>query len=209
MPKYLQIGISFIRKHYLLHLLITAVFCLISGGIISFQNLNEIQSAKVLEMYMSFAGILLLVPLFLPEQDEEIWLLEKSKATPLWHLYLVRLLIGILVMTAVAVVFLFRLKNGNSEVVFDKMFIGAFAEMLFLGAIGFFVSGVTNQAILGYMVSVIYYAVNVSNNKFLGVLALFQMAKRNYDFAGWMLLASCFIFMLGIIIRENKSIYRS
>lgn len=33
----------------------------------SFRNLGENQAAQVMEMYVAFAGILLLAPIFLPE----------------------------------------------------------------------------------------------------------------------------------------------
>lgn len=204
MEKYLRIGTSFVKRQYFPHILLTLVFCAMSGGIMSFQNLSESQSAKVLELYVSFVGILLLTPLFLPEQDGEIWHLEKSKATPLWQLYLIRLLIGIAGMIAVTTIFLYLLKNGNSEVLFQRMWIGAFGEMLLLGAVGFFVSAITNQVILGYMLAVMYYAMNIGNNKFLGKLALFQMTQGQYDFAGWMICVSCLLFVFGILIRERK-----
>ena len=82
MQKYLKIGISYLRGQYLPHLLLTLLFCLASVGFMSFQNLAVEQSAKVLEMYVSLAGIFLLTPLFMPEQNQDIWQLEKSKATP-------------------------------------------------------------------------------------------------------------------------------
>lgn len=92
MEKYLSAGSSFIRRQYAPHLLVTLLFCCMSGFFVSFRNLDSQQAAKVMEMYAAFAGILLLTPLFMPEQNREIWLLEKSRATSLWKLYLIRLL---------------------------------------------------------------------------------------------------------------------
>ncbi len=203
MPKYLKIGVSFIHRQYLPHLIMTVLFCLLSGGIMSFQNLAQPQVARALELFVSFVGVLLLTPLFLPEQDEEIWLLEKSKATAIWKLYLVRLLIGTMAMLAVVAFFIWRMWEGGSDVLVKDMYLGTFAEMMLLGAIGFCVSGITNQVVLGYMLAVIYYAINFGNNKFLGKMAMFQMAKGHYDFIGWMLLVSLLLIGLGIIIREK------
>ena len=72
MEKYLSAGSSFVRRQYAPHLLLTLLFALMSGFFVSFRNLDGVQAAKVMELYASFGGILLLTPLFLPEQNREI-----------------------------------------------------------------------------------------------------------------------------------------
>ncbi len=202
MEKYLSAGSSFIRKQYAPHLLLTLLFVLMSGFFISFRNLDGAQAAKVMEMYVSFGGILLLTPLFYPEQNREIWLLEKSKATPLWKLYLLRLLLAVAVLAAVVTLFLQRMQQGGSRFAWGELWAGSFSEILFLGSIGFFVSGITNQAVLGYMVSVIYFVANIGAAKHLGKFALFQMMGGNYDFAPVMFLAAAVLSAAGILLRE-------
>lgn len=203
MEKYLRAGSSFIRRQYAPHLLATLLFCCMSGFFVSFRNLDASQAAKVMEMYGAFTGILLLTPLFLPEQNREIWLLEKSKATPLWKLYLIRLLAAAVLLAVVVTVFLQMLKQGNSQFDGTKLWIGSFCELFFLGSIGFFVSGITNQVVLGYMVSVVYFFVNIGAAKYLGDLALFQMMKGEYDFAVPMTLAALLLVAGGILLREK------
>lgn len=204
MQKYLKIGISYLRGQYLPHLLLTLLFCLASVGFMSFQNLAVEQSAKVLEMYVSLAGIFLLTPLFMPEQNQDIWQLEKSKATPMWQLYLVRLFLGIVFMVSVITLFMAVLDRNGSVVLWNWMWVGGISEMLFLGAVGFAVSGITNQAVIGYMIAVVYYLSNMGGRKYFGKLALFQMMDGNYDFAGWMLLVSAVLIVASVIIRERQ-----
>ena len=115
MEKYLSIGNSFFRRQYAPHLLVTLLFCCLSGFFVSFRNLNGEQAAKVMEMYAAFTGILLLVPLFMPEQNRELWLLEKSKATPLWSVYCIRLLAATAALALVVTVFLQLMEQGNSQ----------------------------------------------------------------------------------------------
>ena len=86
MERYLNAGGSFIRRQYAPHILLTVLFCVMSGFFVSFRNLDASQAAKVMEMYIAFTGILLLTPLFMPEQNREIWMLERSKATHMWQL---------------------------------------------------------------------------------------------------------------------------
>lgn len=186
------------------HLLLTLLFCLASVGFMSFRNLDVFQSAKVLEMYVSFAGILLLTPLLMPEQNREIWQLEKSKATPMWQIYLVRLVIASLVMAAAFTVFPLILEESGSDFLWDKMWIGGISEMFLLGAVGFSVSALTNQVVIGYMIAVVYYVSNIGGKKYFGKLALFQMMEGKYDFAGWMLGVGAVLIVAAILIRERQ-----
>lgn len=115
MERYLSVGSNFLRRQYLPHLLITLLLCIMSGFFVSFQNLLPEQAAKVMEMFVIFTGILLFTPLFMPEQNREIWLLEKSKQTSLWQLYLVRILEALVLLAVIVTVFIGVLSLGNSE----------------------------------------------------------------------------------------------
>lgn len=185
------------------HLILTLFFCLCSGGLMSFRNLGENQAAQVMEMYVAFAGILLLAPIFLPEGKREIWQLERSKEMPMWQLYLPRILTAFAVMAVLVSIFLSVMKEGGSTFDYGKLWAGSFVEMMFLGSLGFAVSAVTNQAVLGYMLSVIYYAANLGAGKYLGKFALFQMMRGGYDFMGWMAAASLILIVGSVILRER------
>ncbi len=205
MERYLSVGSNFLRRQYLPHLLITLLLCIMSGFFVSFQNLSPEQAAKVMEMFVIFTGILLFTPLFMPEQNREIWLLEKSKQTPLWQLYLVRILEALVLLAVIVTVFIGVLSLGNSEFEAGKLWLGSFAEILFLGAVGFCVSGITNQVVLGYMVSVLYFVGNIGGSKYFGKLALFQMMKGDFTFMPWMMTGAVILLAAGIVIREKMN----
>ena len=157
-----------------------------------------------MEMYFAFAGILLLTPLFMPEQNREIWLLEQSKAMPMWKLYLIRVLEAVVLLMVVVTVFVYVLKQGGSSFPMGKLWLGSVVEILFLGSIGFFVSAITNQVVLGYMVSVLYFIANIGASKYLGKLALFQMMKEEFGFIPVMSASALVLLIGGILIREHK-----
>lgn len=205
MERYLSVGSSFLRRQYLPHLLITLFLCVMSGFFVSFQNLSPEQAAKVMEMFVMFTGILLFTPLFMPEQNREIWLLEKAKKTSMWQLYLVRILEALMLLAIIVTVFIGILFLGNSEFEVGKLWIGSFVEILYLGAVGFFVSGVTNQVVLGYMVSILYFIGNIGGSRFFGKLALFQMMKGDFTFIPWMLAGAVVLLTAGIVIREKMN----
>lgn len=205
MERIAKTGISFIKNSYVPHLLVTLLFCLFSGGLMSFRNLGESQAAQVMEMYVAFAGILLLTPLLLPEGNREIWQLERSKEMPMWQLYLPRILTALAVMLVLVIIFPLVMKQEGSTFDYGKLWAGSFAEMLFLGSIGFAVSAVTNQTVLGYMLAVIYYAANMGAGKYFGKFALFQMMRGSYDFVGWMAAVSLVLIVGSVILREQMN----
>ena len=205
MRKNIKIAASFLRFQYYPHLLLTLLLCLYAGFVVSFRNLTAGQSAKVIEMYVIFVGILLLTPLFMPEQDKEIWRLTQTKKTPMWQTYVIRLVIAVLLCMGIVAVFLSIIKGSNSQVEFTKMWLGGISEVIFLGSIGYVVSGITNQVVLGYMAAVMYYAVNIGAHDKFKALGLFQMAAGTYDFTGWMLAAAGVLLVAAIVIREQRS----
>ena len=73
MEKYGRLTASFVKRQYFPHLLMVLLFVVLSGGFVSFRGLDGARAAKVMEMYAAFAGIFLFTPLFMPEQDREIW----------------------------------------------------------------------------------------------------------------------------------------
>lgn len=205
MEKYVSLERSFIRRHYFPTLLLTLLLCALSGGIMSFRNLSQNQAAMVMEMYVAFLGILLLTPLFVPEQDREIWMLEQSKAFSLWKLYLLRTVTAIVILVLVISGFLGVLAVQSKGLDLGRLWWGSICEILFLGSLGYFVGAVTNQVILGYMVSVLYYIVNVGGSKRLGVFALFRMMKEEYGFWPYMLAAALLLIAAGVFLREFRS----
>ena len=203
MERNIKLGADFVRFQYLPHILLTVVFCLVSGCFVGFRNLDAQQSAIVLERYVVFIGAMLLAPQFMPEQDKEIWQLEQTRKTSMWQLYMIRLVLGVACIMVIVTSFLLVLENSGSQVLFGKMWCGAVCETLFFGAIGYFVSAVTNQAIMGYMACAVYYMINVGKDIF-GKLALFQMARNKYGFAGFMLVVAAVLIVAGVLIREHK-----
>ena len=203
MQKNIKLAWVFLRYHYFPHMVLVFAFCCCSVFFASFRNLDAEKCAKILEMYVSIIGILLLTPLFIPEQDREIWSVVKSKKVPMWRLYCIRLSMACIMIVLIILAYFAVFQESNSSFEFGKMFMGSMSETIFLGSIGFMVSAVTNQVVLGYMASVMYYAINIGKSDMFKHLALFQMTKGAYDFAIYMCLGALIFFVFGILIREK------
>lgn len=209
MEKYVKLAASFVKRQYYPHLLLLLLFVAFSGGFVSFRGLESQQAAKVMEMYVAFIGILLFTPLFMPEQDKEIWDLARSKGTAMWKVYFLRFFLALVNCLFVIILFLSCMIRGGSEFDFITLFRGACCEILFLGSIGFFASAVTNQVVIGYMLAVIYFALNMGGGKYLGNFALFQMMQGKYGTWMYWLLGAIVLFTLGVIIRGYGSAFFS
>ena len=203
MEKYEKLTVSFVRRQYYPFLCLVLLFVAVSDGFVSFKGLESAQAARVMEMYAAFVGILLFTPLFMPEQDKEIWDLERSKATDMWKVYLPRLILALIGCLFTVSLFVWRMKSGGGVFEAGVLFKGACCEILFLGSIGFFVSAVTNQVVLGYMAAVVYFAVNIGGGKDFGKFALFQMMRGEYGTWMYWLAGAAVLLAAGIVVREN------
>ena len=202
MGNYVKTILNFIRYHYLPHLCGAALLVLCAGAVLSFRNLDTAGAAKVMEHYGVIAGILLFTPLFLPESDMEIWQLEASRYLPMWKLYLGRLFPAVCMLAAVVSILILRLLAGGSVFPVGLLWRGAFCEALFLGGIGCFAAAVTNQVVLGYMVSILYYAANIGMANRLWKFGLFPIYRGDEGTWLWLLTAAVFLTAGGILLRE-------
>ena len=64
--------------------------------ILGLSNLDAAESAKVLETYVALIGIILFVPVFLPEQNRDLWELVKAKYMNITSVYLIRVGLSLL-----------------------------------------------------------------------------------------------------------------
>lgn len=180
------------------------MFALAAGAVLSFDNLNADGAAKVVEMYAVLNGTLLLTPLFTPEADREIWELEKSKAMSMWQLYAGRILVALLLLLIAVGTFVLRMHLGKS--VFDaaELWCSGFAEAFFLGSIGYFTAAVTNQAVLGYMASLLYFIANIGAADKLGVFGLYPLLRGEKNTWPWLLASAVILTVSAVLLRERK-----
>lgn len=203
MEKYAKLESYYLKYHYFPHLLLAVFFCLVSGGFMSFRNLNQLQAAQVMEMYVILTGIILFVPVFMPEQDQDIWSLERSKSMPMWKLYFKRTITAAVVQALIISGFVFLLKMQSPVVEAGALWSGGFCEALFLGSIGYFCGAVLNQVIIGYMISILFFAANIGLSERFGVFGLFQMMRQNDSSLLWKLAAGVLLLIAAIALRER------
>lgn len=182
MERYFQIGKVNLKISLLPHLVIAILFLCLSPTLMSLENLDAIQSAQVLEIYVALIGIILLTPIFLPEQNKDIRDLMESKYTSIISVYLLRIIEAMVAMLLLIAVFVAIMINNNCNFDAMKYFVGIFLEALFLGGFGMIAYSIFDNIAIGYMLPMCYYVASmVTGSKYLKKMYLFSMMKESFD----------------------------
>lgn len=205
MEKYWQIEKINLKYHVPLHLLVCIILLGISPFLMGVENLTAEDTAKVLERYVALIGIILITPVFLPEQDQNLRDLVYTKYIKGASVYLVRLLGNILLLTVLLGIYTFMLYLGHCEFPVMKYFLGTFAELLFFGGFGLFFYGLSDNLVVGYMASIVYYIIAVgSGDKYLKIFFPFSMAMERYAEKFCLFIAAVILIAAGIFLRCRR-----
>jgi len=174
--RYGKIALVNLRHNLFPYLAAAALLCLAAPLFMGTKNLDFMQSAKVIDMYLSFLGMVLLPPAFFPDLNQEAADVIRTKREPVSASYLVRIAQSVLFLLLFGIGFLLYLKTGNCDFSFGKGVFGFLSDACFLGGVGLAVFSFTNNAVFAYMVPVVYYIANIGAGvKYLGKFYLFSM----------------------------------
>lgn len=202
MIKYLEIGKENLKHNVWQHSLVCIVLLLLSPLVLGVENLVAADTAKVLEMYIALIGIILLAPIFLPEQNKDLRELVYSKYVKAWSVYLVRVIEAVLILVVLLGIYLWMLYNNNCDMEVVKYFLGTLAGMLFFGGMGLFFYGLLDNLVVGYMVPIFYFIVAMgSGAKYLKVFYPFGMAAGSYKEKYYLAAAAVVFITIGVALR--------
>lgn len=165
-------------KHNLLsHLVLAVLLCVAAPFLMGVKNLEELQVARIIEFYLGFLGVILLIPLFIPDTHKDIRDLIASKKTPITCVRLIRILEAVICLSIILLVFLYALKLGDCEFRYGTCFFAAMANCVFMGGIGLLFYSVIDNIALAYMIPFFYFIVSMrSGKKYLGKFWLFSFS---------------------------------
>lgn len=141
----------------------------------------------------------------LPEQDKDIRDLLSSKYMPIAKLYSIRIIQVLIYLMLLLGVYMYLLKAGNCTFAFGRVYMGELATMVFLGGMGIFFYALTDQVVVGYMIPLLYYMLNIaiSPNK-IKVFYLFSMSMGKYEWKWTLGIAGVVLLVAGIAIRSKR-----
>lgn len=199
MERYLQIGKVNIRFNLFPHLLIALAFLCLSPFLMGVENLDAGSTAKVLEMYVALLGIILLTPIFLPEQDKDIRDLVGAKYTSAAAVTIIRILEAFVFLVIFIGAYVFMLKQNHCTFPEMKFCFGTLAEAVFLGGMGLCAYRIFDQIAVAYMLPMVYYMINFGGGKkYLGRFYLFTMVYGSYQEKIYLAAAGVLFIIIGI-----------
>lgn len=205
MERILSIEIEHFKNHYAGHLAAALLFTLLAPVIMGMEALNQYQAGQILDVYFSLLGIVLLTPLFMPEQNKDIRDLLASREFPMRNIHLLRLLQAVVILAVLNLLVLFQMKLGECTFPFGTYFWCAMANCLFLGGLGIFAYGITDHLVIAYMIPVFYYICCYgAGQKYLGKFYLFSLMTGDLENKIWLGTAGILLTAAGIVIRNRK-----
>ena len=205
MERILSIEKEHFKNHYAGHFTAGVLFCLFAPVIVGMEALNRSQAGQVLDMYFSLLGIVLLTPLFMPEQNKDIRDLLASKEYPVRNVQLLRLLQAYLILTLLNLLVLFRMRLGECTFPFGTYFFCAMASCVFLGGLGILAYGITDNLAIAYMIPVFYYICCYgSGEKYMGKFYLFSLMEGKMENKIWLGTAGIVLTAAGQWLRNRK-----
>lgn len=203
-----SIAVSNLRHNFLPHFILSVLLLLLTPFVFGTANVDAKTAAVPLEMFVSLIGIILLTPVFLPEQSGSIRDVVESKATASVFVYSIRIGIALLSMLALIAAFVLYMKGNGCTVSPVSAVFGTFSSSIFLGALGLFIYGISDTLIVGYMAPMVYYMLNLfGGKKYFGKLYLFSMSSGNMSEKYW-LISVGIVLILSVLLIKSKSVHR-
>lgn len=193
-----------LKNNYIIPFLTTMAVCCLTALLFNIKALTAAAAVTPIELLLCFTGIMMLTPVFLPEQNPAIKDVIRSKQADYMMVCFIRLIYSVVTVVLVNFIFIQIMKMQESQVGMYHILV-AVSGALFLGAIGFFVSGVTENTTLGYMISMGYYLINYSVKEKFGIFNMFSGAKGTYEDKMWLLLWAVLLIALTFIYIKIKS----
>lgn len=186
---------------------VSAVIVFLIPVIVGTANLDIYTSAVPLEMFVSLIGIVILTPVFAPEQNADIDDLVSSKYVSTVKIYLIRTVYSIIILALFTGLFCVYMGIRNCDVTLGLM-TGTLSDAIFLGALGMITSSICNNTVIAYMIPLVYYAVNYGMGGKLKNFYLFSMTVGKYQPKIWMLITGILLIAVSILFKAVLKKFR-
>lgn len=203
--KYLEIAKENVRHNLIVHAGIAGILLCLSPLVLGVKNLPPSDTAKVLEMYVALIGIILIPPVFLPEQNPDLRDLIRSKYTKISVLYSIRIAEAVLVLALFLGAYIGVLHMNGCQMDVIPFYAGTFAEMIFMGGLGLLFYSLTDNLIAGYMIPVFYYITAIgAGSKYLKMFYPFSLTKGSFTEKYWLLAGGIILIAAAVCFRSRK-----
>ncbi len=191
------------RHNSLLSFVVSVILLLFIPVIAGTANLDKYESAIPLEMFVSLIGIVMLTPIFQPEQNTDIDDLVSSKYVCTAKIHLIRTIYSIIILSILICIFAWYMNICNCSITLSLV-MGTIYEAIFLGSLGMITSSICSSTIIGYMIPIVFYALNYGMGSKLKNYYLFSMTIGQFKPKIYMLITGILFIAGAIILKEIK-----
>lgn len=170
-------------------------------------NLDTHASAVPLEMFISLIGIVMLTPVFQPEQNTDIDDLVSSKYINITKIYFLRTVCSTIIIMVSVILFSAYMAVRGCDITLLLM-IGTLADAVFLGSLGMITSSICGSTVVAYMIPAVFYALNFGMGSQLKNFYLFSMSIGQYSPKFWMLATGILLIVASVIFKDVQKKYR-
>lgn len=202
LKKYFEIAKANVKHNFLPQVILSFLILILTPIVFGVTGLDAKASVVPLEMFISLIGMIMLTPIFAPEQNKVIRETVESKYTSTITVFFIRILISVVTIAILILLFMLFMRLKGCEVSLVQAY-GTFASALFLGAVGLLAHGLSNNIAVGYMLPILYYAWNFTGgSKYLGKLYLFSMTHESYDEKIWLFIIGVLLIFLTLAFKK-------
>jgi len=184
MSLYLSVVKYNLRFNLLPHIAAALGLMLLTPVLFGITALDAMTVAYPLELSLPFLGVILLTPVYTPEQDPGLSDTVRVRKTP--HLLIcgIRIIIAVVFMFMFIFGFVLLMSALESEVSIAHA-LASYANAVFLGGLGILASAISGHAVIGYMVPVLYFVMDLMGS--LGSFTMFTMMRNGTMDGKWVL----------------------
>jgi hypothetical protein len=162
------------------NILIAVLLLALTPIIFSISNLDFTSAVRICEQFVALIGVIILVPVFSPEEESGIRETVEAKYTSQLYIYIIRIIMAVTAIAALISLGIFILLMYGGSFKAGILLAGTFATALFLGTLGLFAAA-SRQIAAGYMVPIVYFILDMmTKGKYTKNFYLFSLMNNSF-----------------------------
>lgn len=200
MLTYVNVAKYNLKFNYFPHILLAIGLIVLTPVLFSITALDAAMVAYPLELSLPFLGVILLTPIYSFEKDGGTLDTICVRNMPYLLICVMRIVIGMIILLFLIGGFVGVMAMLESQVSVANI-LGTYANGIFLGGLGILMASVSNNQIIGYMLPVLYFVMDL-----VGGMKDFTMFTllRNGTMEGKWILFTIGIICIGMSVGAQK-----
>ncbi|MPQ31871.1 ABC transporter permease [Clostridium estertheticum] len=163
-------------------------------------------AAIICEQFTVMIGVVIIVPIFTPEENNNIKETVNAKAISSIFVYIIRILLSVILLVSLIALFVNILIYLGGTVTSGRLIMGTFVSALFLGGLGLFVASLTENISIGYMIPIVYFVLDImTKGKYTKNLFLFSLMNNSFKEKYYLLVAAVVLIISSLLVYWVKN----